>query len=47
MELNIIFQFLTIINCWGIRNNNLTITKTSRVWQSADNAEPVALPGSL
>ena len=41
------FLILTIINCWGIRNSTLTITKTSRVWQSADNAEPLALRGSL
>ena len=38
---------LTIINCWGIRNNTFTITKTSRVWRSADNAEPLALRGSV
>ena len=36
-----------IINCWGIRNNTLTITKSFRVWRSADSAEPLALRGSL
>ena len=44
---SISFLILTIINCWGIQNNTLTITKTSRVWRSADNAEPLALRGSL
>ena len=36
-----------IINCWGIRNNTLTITKSFRVWRSSDSAEPLALRGSL
>ena len=40
-------NFLTIINRWGIRNNTLTITKSFRVWRSADSAEPLALRGSL
>ena len=35
------------INRWGIRNNTLKITKTSRAGRSADNAEPLALQGSL
>ena len=29
------------------RDTLLTITKTSRVWRSADNTEPLALRGSL
>ena len=32
---------------WEIRNNTLTITKTSKVWRSADNADPLTLRGSL